>query len=272
MPSLTTKLLTYGPDDEFSGYLAYPARAKLPLPGVLVIQEAWGLDGHIEDVARRIAIAGYAALAPDLYARHGTRPEALSSDRAEALKALFNELPRGKILDPDAREAALSKKAPDEAEQLRESLQALFERISSDENLDPVLQAARFLRARLDVTRGQKIASVGFCMGGALSARLAAADPELAGAAIFYGMSPPEDLAKTIRCPIIGFYGALDQRINAGLPAFASALQSAGTPFDRHMYEGAEHAFFNDTRPSYDVRASRDAFARLVAFFRDRLV
>ena len=61
-----------------SGYLAVPERAALPLPAVVVIQEIWGVDEHIQDVTRRIAAAGYAALAPDLWAEHGERPAARS--------------------------------------------------------------------------------------------------------------------------------------------------------------------------------------------------
>ena len=62
---------------EGSGYLAYPARATLPLPGVIVIQEIGGVNDNIEDITRRIASAGYAALAPDLFAVNGERPAAL---------------------------------------------------------------------------------------------------------------------------------------------------------------------------------------------------
>jgi carboxymethylenebutenolidase len=65
---------------------------------------------------------------------------------------------------------------------------------------------------------------------------------------------------------VIGFYGGLDQRINAGIPAFAEAMRAAGKRFEHRIYEGAPHAFFNDTRPSYEVRAARASFARLLEF------
>jgi carboxymethylenebutenolidase len=105
-------------------------------------------------------------------------------------------------------------------------------------------------------------------MGGGLSALLACEEPELAGAAIFYGSAPPLESIPGIACPVVGFYGALDQRINAGLPAFTEAMKNAGKAFESHLYEGAGHSFFNDCRPSYEVHAARDSFARLLEFLR----
>jgi carboxymethylenebutenolidase len=105
-------------------------------------------------------------------------------------------------------------------------------------------------------------------MGGGLTALLACEEPELAGAAIFYGSAPPLERVKDITCPVVGFYGALDARINAGLPAFAAAMEAAGKAFEYQVYEGAGHAFFNDTRPAYEVRATRDATSRLLQFLR----
>jgi len=131
----------------------------------------------------------------------------------------------------------------------------------------PVLRAAvRHLK-----TEGAPVASVGFCMGGGLSALLACEDPELDAAAIFYGSAPPLEKVPAIRCPVTGFYGGLDLRINAGLPAFAKAMAEAGREFTYRVYDGAPHAFFNDTRPSYDVGAARDAYARLLEFLRRSL-
>src|ERR1035441_1692882 len=79
-------------EDSF-GFLAWPERARVPLPSVLVIQEIWGVDEHIKDVTRRIASAGYVAYAPDLYAKDGVRPEALHRDRVIQYKAFLQTLP-----------------------------------------------------------------------------------------------------------------------------------------------------------------------------------
>ena len=103
-------------------------------------------------------------------------------------------------------------------------------------------------------------------MGGGLSALLACRDPELRGAVIFYGNSPALAEVPAIRCPILGLYGALDQRVNAGINPFAEAMQSAGKKFAFHIYDGAQHGFFNDGRPAYDAFASRDAWVRTLEF------
>ncbi|MCL6549371.1 MAG: dienelactone hydrolase family protein, partial [Alicyclobacillus sp.] len=74
-----------------------------------------------------------------------------------------------------------------------------------------------------------------------------------------------------IRCPVMGFYGSLDKRITDQVPAFAQAMENAGKTFSYQVYEGAHHAFFNDTRASYNPTASRDAFARVLTFFNEQL-
>ena len=79
--------------DGFTGVVARPEHAKGALPGLLVIQEAWGVDAHIEDVTRRFAAAGYLALAPDLFAVDGDRPAPLARDRMAELVAFVNEEP-----------------------------------------------------------------------------------------------------------------------------------------------------------------------------------
>ena len=66
---------------------------------------------------------------------------------------------------------------------------------------------------------------------------------------------------------MIGFYGADDERVNAGIPGFDAAMKKEDKSFEYHIYEGAGHGFFNDESPGYNVNASRDSFARLLAFF-----
>jgi len=106
--SIASDWIRYGSAGEYSGYLAYPQRAPLPLPGIIVIQEAWGVDGYLQDVTERLAKAGYAAFAPDLYARDGARPPLLTVERIARLQAFVNELPPGVWQDTAQREAALA--------------------------------------------------------------------------------------------------------------------------------------------------------------------
>jgi carboxymethylenebutenolidase len=133
--------------------------------------------------------------------------------------------------------------------------------------IEPLRKAVGNLRTERPETRGQKVGCVGFCMGGGLSALLACEEPELSGAAVFYGSTPEPERIAHVHCPVVAFYGGNDQRINAGIPAFEAAMRQAGKSYDYQVYESANHAFFNDTGPAYEVNAARDAFARLLTFF-----
>ncbi len=270
---LVSEQVSYGsPCGPVSAHLSRPSASAEPLPGVLVIQEVWGVDAHIRDLTERFASAGYVALAPDLYSAGGGRPPALASERVDAAKAFLNTIPPGQwmaVLGSDAsREQALAKLGPEQAAQVGETLGALFGGVGRDpaERIELLRAAVAFLRTH-PACAGRAIASIGFCMGGNLSALLAGAEPELAAAAVFYGSAPSDEQASSIRCPIRGFYGQDDPRIVAGLPAFEQALGAAGVERELRIYPNAGHAFFNDTRPSYRPEAARDAWGRVLAFF-----
>ena len=270
---IRSEWVSYG---EHNGYLAWPERAVLPLPALLVIQEVWGVDAHIEDVANRLAAAGYAALAPDLYARQGERPAAWSRERVAEARAFVDTLPSVNWMDPNVRQGETASLPEAQRRRVAETMDAIFAPLATgpvpgEPHVKPLLAAIRFLRQACPITLAQKVASVGFCVGGGLSALLACHESALSGAVIFYGSSPPAELATRIRCPVRGFYGSLDQRINVGVASFAETLKDAGTSFEYQLYQGAMHGFFNDTRPAYDVRAARDSFARLLEFLRQTL-
>lgn len=265
---MITEWVRYGDEDQYSGYLARPGRAK-SLPAVVVLQEIWGVDAHIQDVTRRIAQAGYVALAPDLYAKDGVRPVALTEERIERMKSFLDSLPPPAWGDQKLRDEALAGLPAAEATAISETQGALFGGLGQTDHIPALLATTAFLRDAYVFSKGGPVCSVGFCMGGALSARLACHDSALAGAAVFYGSAPAQDLLPKIQCPIIGFYGQLDTRITDGVPTFAEAMKNAGKSFEYHVYDGAHHAFFNDTRSAYHAAAVRDAFARLLMFFCD---
>ena len=268
---LTCGWTRYGEGGRYSAYAARPDRAQAPLPAVIVIQEIWGVDAHIEDVTRRVAQAGYAAFAPDLYALNGARPAALAPERLEEVKAFLNEQPPTIWTDAPAREAALERKPAGNAARLRETWATLFPGALAQEQYLPALQAAA-AHLRVDAaTAGAKLAAMGFCLGGGLAGLLACSDPELAGAVIFYGSAPQAEKIPAIRCPVLALHGALDARLVDALPAFKAEMARQGKALETVVYDGAPHAFFNDTRPSYRVGAARDAYARLLFFLRDRL-
>jgi len=250
-------------------YRARPEAAPDPLPAVIVIQEAWGVDQHIMDVTRRVATAGYLALAPDLYGAGGERPEPLRAERMEALKRFINTMPPGAWTDTRSRQEALDRLPEPERGEVAESMAAMSAAADGD-HLHVLRAAVGHLRADPHAA-GKPVGCVGFCRGGSLSGQLACSEPNLRAAAIFYGMPPSEEELQGLSCPLLGFYGGDDHRITDAVPAMAKAIEEIGGSFEYHIYPGVPHAFFNDTRPSYRVDAARDAWARLLGFFAERL-
>jgi carboxymethylenebutenolidase len=264
------------PTGAVSAYLSRPVAAERPLPGVVVIQEIWGVDGHIQDVADRFASAGYIALAPDLYSAGGGRPRVLSADRVEAAKAFLNSIPPGQwmaVLGNDAhRTEALSKLPDEQARNVGETISALFGGVGGDsERHVSVLRAAIVFLREHPACAGRSVGSIGFCLGGGLSALLACEEPQLSAAVVYYGSSPDRQRVSSIHCPLRGFYGQEDPRIVGSLPAFDAALSAAGADHELRIYPDTGHAFFNDTRPSYRPEAARDAWSRTLAFFAQTL-
>ena len=270
--TLQTEWIRYGARREHLAYVAHLSRAAQPLPAIVVLHEAFGVDEHIEDVTRRFANAGYFAIAPDLFSVDGERPAQLTHERLAEFKQFMNETPPTSILDPVARAAALATRPADSAARISETITAVFGRaFKPDTFVGALLATTSFLRAENAATRGQKIGAVGFCMGGGLSAQLAGHDPALAAAVIFYGMPPAAEVAARIQCPVLGLYAETDKRIVDALPAFVEVMRAHDKSFEPHIYPGAAHAFFNDTRPPYHVSAARDAFARTLELFRRTL-
>jgi carboxymethylenebutenolidase len=115
----------------------------------------------------------------------------------------------------------------------------------------PFLEATlAYLQGRPDVI-ASAIGSIGFCMGGRLSATLATSGAELAAAAVFYGPNPPLKDVPNVRCPVQGHYGGDDPSVTLKVPDLDAAMKAAGKEFSYYVYEGAPHAFHNDTCPDY---------------------
>jgi carboxymethylenebutenolidase len=246
---------------QIHGYVARPSRSARA-PAIIVIHEIWGLVPHTEDVARRFAREGYVALAPDLYSRGGLP---VTPEQIGAAMQWMQTLPPQARANPSAVQASLSELPETERATIARTMQWLQTRDMSQSLAD--LHAAFQWLAQQSYVRADRIASLGFCMGGGLSAKLAASGAPLAACVIFYGENPPLDQASNIRGPGLGLYGGEDHRITDAVPAFAEAMQRAGKAFEVQVYPGALHAFFNDTRATFHPAAARDAWARVLAFF-----
>lgn len=125
--------------------------------------------------------------------------------------------------------------------------------------------AYEFLRDHDSATG--KVGAVGFCYGGGVCNALAVAYPDLAASVPFYGRQPAtEDVAK-IEAPLLIHYAGLDERINAGWPAYEAALKEAGKTYEAYVYDGVNHGFHNDTTPRHDPAAAELAWSRTLDFF-----
>jgi len=134
------------------------------------------------------------------------------------------------------------------------------------------LNAVREWALKIPAGNG-KIATVGFCWGGARSFAYAAAQPSLAGAVVYYGTSPESDEIAAIKAPILGFYGGDDARVDSTVPPTEAQMKKLGKSFETHTYDGAGHGFLRDQegRNGANLKAATDAWPRTIAFFKDAL-
>ncbi|HZH53533.1 MAG TPA: dienelactone hydrolase family protein [Microvirga sp.] len=117
-----------------------------------------------------------------------------------------------------------------------------------------------------------KVGAIGFCWGGGAVNNLAVNEPDLSAGVAYYGGQPKAEDVPKIRAAIMLHYAGLDERINAGIEAYENALKQAGKTYEIHMYEGANHAFNNDTNAArYDKEAADLAWSRTVGFLKKHL-
>ncbi len=216
------------PQGPVRGVLARPRDAQGDLPAVIVIHENRGLNPHIRDVGRRLALEGFVTLSVDMLTPLGGTPA--DEDKA---REMIGQLDAG------------------ETEQR--------------------LAAAIPYLAGLDGANGN-VGATGFCWGGGMVNRLAAVSPELDAGVAWYGAQVPADRVPGIEAALMLHYAGIDERINAGIAAYEAALKDAGKDYVVHMYEGANHAFNNDTNAArYDKAAADLAWRRTVDFFKEKL-
>ena len=208
---------------EMRGYFARPAAVGHKLPGVVVIHENRGLNPYIEDVTRRLAVAGFIAFAPDALWPLGGYPG--NDDDGRALQS--------------QRDGA--------------------------EMVEDFVAAVGFLQDHPDTTGS--VGTVGFCFGGGMSLQLAVRIADLDAAVAFYGRHPSAEDAASISAPLMLHHGELDERVNAGWPAFEEALVANGVTYEAFMYAGANHGFHNDTTPRFDEEAAALAWQRTIGHF-----
>jgi len=141
-----------------------------------------------------------------------------------------------------------------------------FQQLKPEDNLQNFIRVFDYLSARKDCN-GQ-FGCVGFCWGGAMSNNLAVNVPALKAAVAFYGRQPVAEEVSKIKAAVQLHYGALDEGVNKGIPAYEEALKKNNIPYELYIYEGAQHAFHNDTAPTrYNETAAKLAWQRTIEFF-----
>lgn len=150
---------------------------------------------------------------------------------------------------------------PDKAREAFSSL--VMSEVMSDLNA-----SLTFLNSHQNVKKG-KLASIGFCWGGARSFALATEPNDLKAAIVFYGTAPSEEQLAKVHCPVLGIYGETDERITSKVPEVAASMKKLKKQYEHKIYKGAAHAFFNDTNTErYNAEAAKEAWTQTLTFLK----
>lgn len=207
-------------------------------PGVVVIMEAFGVNGHIQSVADRLAAEGYVASAPDLFYRQSPRQVCGYDELNKALDWI------GKLKD--------------------------------DEMIVDVGAATYHLKS-LSRVQGDKVGIVGFCVGGRISYLTAGSNDSIGAASVYYGGGimaevggppTPFDRTSNIKAPVLGSFGEEDTHPSPDeVRQIEAELNKHGVTNDIRIYPNANHGFHCDERASYESNAAKDAWARTLDWF-----
>jgi len=225
-------------DGDIPGYRAMPAQGG-PFPTVLVVQEIFGVHEHIKDLCRRLAKAGYFAVAPELYARQGDVSK--MEDIPKIISTVVSKVPDAQVMS----------------------------------DLDATVAWAK-LSGKADTTR---LAVTGFCWGGRIVWLYAAHSPGLKAGVAWYGRlkSTPDQLhpknpiniVGDLNAPVLGLYGGADTGISVeDVKEMRDALSRAKKPSEIVLYPDTPHGFNADYRQTYRKDKAADAWQRMLGWFK----
>jgi carboxymethylenebutenolidase len=216
-------------DGSMRGLLARPASGD-KFPVVVVIHENRGLNPYIEDVVRRLAVAGFMALGPDALWPLGGYPsvDKYGADADDQARAMQAKLDRAKITED-------------------------------------FIAAGEFLLKHPQSTG--KLGAVGFCFGGGMVNTLAVRMPQLAAGVPFYGAAPAVEDVPKIKAALLLQFAEEDPNINKRWPEYETALKATGVRYEAHIYPKTNHGFHNDTTPRFDEAAAKLAWQRTIDHF-----
>ena len=148
----------------------------------------------------------------------------------------------------------------------QENVPGTLGNISPDQFVEDFRSGWQYLQGE-PFAEAARVGMTGFCFGGGVTWRVATQMPELLAAVPFYGPHPPLEDVPNIQAAVLAIYGELDNRINSGIPAIEQAMQENNKIFEKIIYQGADHAFHNDTGSRYHPEAARDAWEKTLAWF-----
>ena len=227
-------VLTVEDGTEMHAYTALPPNPTGAVPGILLLQEAFGVNAHIRSVADRLARAGYAVVAPELFHRSAAPGQEFS----------YADFP---------------------------SVMPHFQALTTAGMTADVRAASAWLRAQEGVV-ADKMGSLGFCLGGRVSFLANAVLPLRAGVSYYGGgLGGLQDRAADLHAPHLFFWGGQDQHIpKTEVAEVTAALDAAGKPYVSTVISSADHGFNCDARPSYNPAAAHEAWALTLAFFQEK--
>ena len=249
---------------------AYAARPRASSsgdrrPAIIVVHEAFGLNEQIRGVTRRYAEQGFVAMAPNLFARVG---DVMNEKNIESAMRPLWSLPPEKRNDPGAIRALMGGMPETE----RKVMEIFYlGREAMEKQMAADLMSCKDHLQRQNYVKGDRLGITGFCMGGGLAYQLSTMHPFVS--VPFYGANPkPLESVENISGPVLAFYAGEDERVNAGIPSLVEAMVKYKRAFQMKVYKGAQHSFFNETRPVYNKEAAEDAWESAVAFFNKHLL
>ena len=248
---------------DMTTYVAAP-KAQGRYPAIMIVHEAWGLNDQIRSVANRFAEQGFVGVAPHLFSRDKDLTEEAI---AKAMMKMW-QIPPEKRSDPVAVQSLMASLSEND----RKIMNFFFTgRESAEKSMTQDLLSCINYTKTLESVNGEKLGITGFCLGGGLTYQLITEYPFTA-AVPFYGANPrPIEAVARIKCPVFGIYAGDDLRITSGVPALVESMIANKKTFQMKIYKGTEHAFFNETRPSYNKEAAEDAWMITISFFNSYL-
>jgi carboxymethylenebutenolidase len=151
-----------------------------------------------------------------------------------------------------------------------EKAPSLIQKLDSQSTIQNYLAAVRYLKTH-PVSTG-KVGAVGFCWGGAMANQVAVHSPDVLALVPYYGRQPASEDVPKIKASLVLHYAGLDEGINKGIPAYEEALKKALVDYKMYTYEGAQHAFNNDTWAArYNKETAQLAWQRTISFLKEKL-